>query len=158
MNQLPENYKLLLVGSGAIESSLKQRATGLGNRVIFAGSIEQETVMPILAACDVGLSLIQANSPSYELALPSKIFEYLYAGLPVVSTELKHVVELFDHQPYMHYVKQMDGELIASTITQAIESKTSLGDAIAQAASQYSFESDFDKLKVLLEERLAERR
>ena len=158
MKGLPPNFKLLLLGSGALEASLKQQAQELGDRVIFAGSIEQQRVMPILAACDVGLSLIQANSPSYELALPSKIFEYLHAGVPVVSTELKHVVELFDHQPYMHYVKQMDEQSIAAAITTAIGSKPSLSDVIAEAASQYSFEADFDKLKLLLEERLAERR
>lgn len=158
LRELPENVKLLLLGSGAHEAPLREQAAAFGDRVIFAGAVAQDRVLPILAACDAGLSLIQSNSPSYELALPSKIFEYLHAGLPVISTELRHVVELFDHQPYMHYVTELTVNRIAQAISQAIESKTELKQVIAQAGSQFSFESDFEKLKLLLEERLAERR
>jgi glycosyltransferase involved in cell wall biosynthesis len=160
MKQLPAEVKLLLLGGGSLEGALQEqvRSSSLSNRVIFGGPIEQERVMPFLAACDAGLSLIKTDSPSYQLALPSKVFEYLHAGLPVVSTELKHVIELFDHQPYMHYVSALNESEIATAITRAIESKSTFSEVIAQAASQYSFEADFEKLKLLLEERLAERR
>jgi glycosyltransferase involved in cell wall biosynthesis len=157
LSQLPAHVKLLLIGSGTLETKLKEAAAPYKDWVVFAGAVEQERVMPILAACDVGLSLIQANSPSYELALPSKIFEYLHAGLPVVSTELRHVTELFDHQPYMQYVKTLSAEEIGDAITRGIKSKAQFGEAILDAAMQYSFESDFEKLKTLLSERLAER-
>ncbi|HET6511422.1 MAG TPA: glycosyltransferase family 4 protein [Candidatus Kapabacteria bacterium] len=154
------SVKLLLLGSGSLESPLKELAktAGVASRVIFAGAVAQESVMPILAACDVGLSLIEANSPSYSLALPSKVFEYLHAGLPVISTELKHVIELFDHQPYIRYVQPIDERAIANAITAFLGKKQELSAIIEQAASQYSFESDFESLRVLLDERLAERR
>jgi glycosyltransferase involved in cell wall biosynthesis len=160
MKQTSSGVKLMLIGTGALDAGLRELAMrhAVSDRVIFAGGLAQEEVLPVLAACDAGLSLIQANSPSYELALPSKIFEYLHAGLPVVSTPLKHVTELFDHQPYMHYVQELSPGNVAGTISKAIESKHPLEEVIAQAAKQYSFEADFDKLRSLLEERLAERR
>jgi glycosyltransferase involved in cell wall biosynthesis len=159
MKHLPADIKLLLLGGGALDQALRSLVTTeqLGDRVIFAGPVDQSSVMPVLAACDVGLSIIEGNSPSYELALPSKIFEYLRAGLPVVSTPLKHVVELFDHQPYMSYINQVEPGSIASAILSVIESKHELSNAIVDAAQQFSFEGDYEKLKLLLEERLAER-
>jgi hypothetical protein len=58
----------------------------------------------------------------------------------------------------MHYVYDLNEGEIASAILRAIESKQALRDVIAAAASQYSFEADFEKLWLLLDERLAERR
>lgn len=160
MKLVPDDVKLLLMGSGSLENELKALAQreGLSERVIFAGAIDQEKVLPMLASCDVGISIIEGNSPSYALALPSKIFEYLHAGLPVVSTELQHVVELFDHQPYMEYVKEPTPERIAEAIENSLTKKQHLKDVIVEAAHQFSFENDFEKLRLLIEERLAERR
>lgn len=160
LKHLPDDVKLLLIGSGALESeltSLVQREA-LTERVLFAGAVDQDKVLSMLAKCDVGISIVEGNSPSYELALPSKIFEYLHAGLPIVSTELKHVVELFDHQPYMEYVAEPAPEKIARAIKNSLSKKQQLNEVIVEAAQHYSFENDYEKLRLLIEERLAERR
>ena len=48
----------------------------------------------MLSSADVGINLIVQRSISYQHALPSKVFEYLLAGLPVVSSHLKQVKDL----------------------------------------------------------------
>jgi spore maturation protein CgeB len=69
--------------------------------VLFHPAIASEPVVNILSSADIGISLIEQHSKSYELALPSKIFEYMLAGLPVISSPLKQVKDLFNNSEGM---------------------------------------------------------
>lgn len=65
-------------------------AAGLGDRVHFVNPVEPGQVVHFLSGVDV--ALIPALSyPSHEMSLPNKLFEYLHAGVPVVSTELDSI-------------------------------------------------------------------
>lgn len=60
---------------------------GLDDRVHFANPVDPGQVVDYLRGVDVGLIPL-LSYPSHEMALPNKLFEYLYAGVPVVSSEL----------------------------------------------------------------------
>lgn len=65
-------------------------AAGLGDRVHFVNPVGPDQVVEFLKGVDV--ALIPALSyPSHEMSLPNKLFEYLHAGVPVVSTELDSI-------------------------------------------------------------------
>jgi glycosyltransferase involved in cell wall biosynthesis len=65
-------------------------AAGLGDRVHFVNPVQPGQVVRYLSGVDV--ALIPALSyPSHEMSLPNKLFEYLHAGVPVVSTELDSI-------------------------------------------------------------------
>jgi glycosyltransferase involved in cell wall biosynthesis len=42
----------------------------------------------VLADADVGLALIEPACLSYEMTLPNKLYEYVAAGLPVLSSDV----------------------------------------------------------------------
>jgi rhamnosyl/mannosyltransferase len=69
-----------------MEGPLKEQAArlGLGDKVTFAGAVDDETLLDHLAAAGIGLLPSSTPTEAFGLAM----VEYLAAGLPAVSTEL----------------------------------------------------------------------
>ncbi|MBI4709420.1 MAG: glycosyltransferase family 4 protein [Candidatus Portnoybacteria bacterium] len=78
------NYKLLILGSGPLEESLRLKAKNLNleNRVIFLGEIPNEKVPEYLAISDVFVR------PSLSEGLGNAFLEAMAAGVPVIGTEV----------------------------------------------------------------------
>jgi glycosyltransferase involved in cell wall biosynthesis len=87
--------RLVLVGRGgnALEAALRSdiAATGLGDRVVFAGL--REDVPRVLCAADLMIF------PSIREGLPGAVLEACAAGVPVIATNLPGVVEIAVHFP-----------------------------------------------------------
>lgn len=69
---------------------------GVGDRVHFLDPVRPDEVVAFLSSADVGLIPI-LRYPSHEMALPNKVFEYAFAGLPVVTSDMPSLTE-FMHQ------------------------------------------------------------
>ena len=65
---------------------------GLGERVHLLGPVSPSDVVAFLSTADIGLIPIRRYR-SHELALPNKMFEYAFAGLPVVASRLPSMTE-----------------------------------------------------------------
>ncbi|HXH90849.1 MAG TPA: glycosyltransferase family 4 protein [Thermoanaerobaculia bacterium] len=74
--------RLTIAGRGPAEERLRRRSASLPN-VFFAGAVGVEKLSELYAASDVGLAPYQAGST---VALPTKLFDYLAAGLPVITS------------------------------------------------------------------------
>ena len=79
----------LIVGEGEYKCRLEQFANVLNvnDRTFFLGAIPYNELLSITKQADIGFSLIQPISQSYEQALPNKLFEYGLAGLPTISSD-----------------------------------------------------------------------
>ncbi|MDX2129805.1 MAG: glycosyltransferase [Chloroherpetonaceae bacterium] len=90
MQSLPSTYYFVLFGDGNLKSSLQQlvESLSLSERVFFAGKVPYEELLDHTASADIGISLIEPISKSYELALPNKLFEYTLAGIPSLVSNL----------------------------------------------------------------------
>jgi glycosyltransferase involved in cell wall biosynthesis len=69
---------------------------GVQDRVHFLDPVRPHEVVSFLSSADVGLIPI-LRYPSHEMALPNKVFEYAFAGLPVVTSDMPSLTE-FMHQ------------------------------------------------------------
>ncbi|HET6987656.1 MAG TPA: glycosyltransferase, partial [Kribbella sp.] len=58
--------------------------------------VKPDEVVAFLRTADVGLIPI-LRYPSHEMALPNKLFEYAFAGLPVVVSDMPSMKEFVDH-------------------------------------------------------------
>jgi glycosyltransferase involved in cell wall biosynthesis len=78
--------KIVLVGDGALKRALMQRATERGlDNLLFRDPIDKQRVAELLAAADIGLQIL-ANVPAFYYGTsPNKFFDYLAAGLPVLT-------------------------------------------------------------------------
>jgi glycosyltransferase involved in cell wall biosynthesis len=72
----PESLKV------EIDAFLEQEQ--LGSNIEIIGRVDFTEVNEILSRADVGLSLLKPI-PNYYESLPTKIFEYMQAGLPVIA-------------------------------------------------------------------------
>lgn len=84
MPQVPA--RLVIVGDGPMGESLRAQAArlGLGEKVVFAGSVSDSQLHDHLAAAGIGVLPSSQPSEAYGLAM----VEYLAAGMPAVCTEL----------------------------------------------------------------------
>jgi glycosyltransferase involved in cell wall biosynthesis len=78
------NVHLLIMGEGARRDHLRQRAADLDlSNLTFANSVPQAEVPAYLAALDVGIVHLRP-SPLFETVIPSKLFEFMAMGVPVL--------------------------------------------------------------------------
>jgi glycosyltransferase involved in cell wall biosynthesis len=79
--------------SGRLEGLVARH--GLGHRVHVLGPVEPDRVIGTAGSADVGVTFIQNVGLNNYFSLPNKLFEYVHAGLPVVTSafpELERVV------------------------------------------------------------------
>ncbi len=86
---LDEKYKLVLLGSGTLTPFLKERAKrpDLRHKVVFAGRVEPRQLTAYASAADIGINFLENINLSKSLASNNKLFEYIHAGLPVLSSD-----------------------------------------------------------------------
>jgi len=143
-------YHLLLIGDGLLRSQLQARAS---NNVHFAGAMKSDEALRIVASCDVGISLVEAVSASYALALPSKHFEYMMCAVPIVSSSISQVLDLFRNEEWVTFVDEKDANSISEGIQKAItiSERTDLREREKYLAlSEYHFEHDVVRLSAIL--------
>jgi glycosyltransferase involved in cell wall biosynthesis len=87
--------QLPLVIAGSIGSEEADWLEGSSADVLYRGKLSRTEVAALLNESLIGLSLLLPE-PNYLYSLPTKIFEYMAAGLPVITSDLptsKEIVE-----------------------------------------------------------------
>ena len=97
----PDGVRLVLVGHGVLEQSLRKavRDGDLEDRVFMAGSVAQAELHEWTASADLGVLILDPINESKRLSLANKIFEYMAAGVPILTTDLpenRRIVEQCD--------------------------------------------------------------
>ena len=64
------------------------RELGVGERVRFVPPVPSHEVPAYLSGADLAVSPIIGDAASYDMALPNKLFEFLHAGLPIVTSDI----------------------------------------------------------------------
>ncbi len=83
------NVKLLIVGCGEDEERLKQLSvqTGMSSHIVFGGLHPYSALVDIIRSSDICINPFELNDITRDI-LPTKLFQYLACGKPVVATEL----------------------------------------------------------------------
>ncbi len=154
MKELPSCF-LLLIGGGDAWLDLKQiiAENELDDRVRMVDRLPYLDMMQYTCNADLGLSLDKDNNLNYRFSLPNKVFDYLYAGIPVLSTDLPELRQVLD---------QYDAGLIitspaTSEIVRAVkefannrEKQDKLKQNAKFAASKLDPQQEREKLKTLI--------
>jgi glycosyltransferase involved in cell wall biosynthesis len=88
--QLLDNCIFVIVGSGDIDSELKQQVMDLkiSSRVKFLGRVIPEKLKQLTPLADLGISFEEDLGLNYRFALPNKIFDYIQADVPCLVSDL----------------------------------------------------------------------
>jgi glycosyltransferase involved in cell wall biosynthesis len=126
-------------------------AHDLGDRVIFPGHLEYKEMFQYLRSADVGLALLDVEH--YEGGIPTKIFEYLYAGIPIVTTPID-AAKRFLPAAYKYVVPQGDTDAAAEAVRRAMNTSHDEDEMRQVVEEQYCWEREAEKLVALYEELL----
>ena len=142
IKKIPENTPLqfLFVGSGSLRGEVErllepERDSG---RVIFAGTVEHDSVPAFLDACDI---LVAPHVPladgSEFFGSPTKIFEYMAMGKAIVASRLGQIGEVLTDNETALLVTPGGVDEMAGAIVRLVESdrlRARLGENARRAA------------------------
>ncbi len=98
----------------------------VADRVKIIPAVPYEELLDWTASADIGLTILPPDySLSIRWCLPNKLFEYLMAGLPVLSSRLDAVAEIISTYDVGQVFSSLDPEDIGAAIN------TMLGDSAA---------------------------
>ncbi len=85
-----ERIKLVFIGYGPYEHRLKEivRKERLKKRVFFFGEVRSEEILQYTAGADIGIVPYEPIDENHLYCSPNKFFEFILAGIPVISNEL----------------------------------------------------------------------
>lgn len=123
------NARLVIVGDGPESKPLEAAAAalGLGDRVIFAGQVNN--VQAYFAAADVLVN------PSHSEGSPYVLLEAMAAGLPIVATAVGGVPEMVENNETALLVSASDPHAMADAIARML-SDEKLAGQLADNASK----------------------
>jgi colanic acid biosynthesis glycosyl transferase WcaI len=111
---------LRFVGSGDVESQLRDQAADLGveDRVRFEGVVPREEIPGLLTEATIGIAPI-LDSDEMAYAMPTKLYEYMASGLPTVVTG-RGEIEQFVERSGGGVHTDTDPEAIAATLDELL--------------------------------------
>lgn len=148
------DVELLLVGpvfSDISDSEAVRRGTAEG-WLTYTGRLVPEQGWALIAGCHVGVAALQP-SPNFVDSYPTKLFEYMALGLPVVVSDFPLWRGVVDDAGCGLLVDPTSPAAVANAIERLYESPAdaaAMGErGRATVNRKYNWESEFAKLKTL---------
>ncbi|WP_247001692.1 glycosyltransferase family 4 protein [Halosolutus gelatinilyticus] len=123
----------------------------LESHIRFPGHLTYSEMFQYLYSADVGLALL--DTEHYRNGVPTKLFEYLYAGLPIVATPIE-AVDQYIPDEYCYTVSQEDTVAAADAVEEAVRSDFDVTAMQSLVEDKYSWEAEAESLVALYEELL----
>ncbi|MDD5585706.1 MAG: glycosyltransferase family 4 protein [Alphaproteobacteria bacterium] len=96
-HEAPARWHLVIVGFGPMLEECKRLAKDMTN-VHFHPPVPAKQIVSVASSADLGLRFLSPGCLSHYYSLPNKLFEYLYAGLPVVSNDLPEIRKVIEEE------------------------------------------------------------
>lgn len=129
-----DNICLVLCGNGDAVEEIK-RAAFNDKRIIFKGQVSADVATDICRTASVLINPRQNNEEYTKYSFPSKIFEYLATGLPVISYKLDGMPEIYKD---FLYIPDSDSiEDLAKTIKNVLDLDLNIASQKTRKALEY---------------------
>ena len=141
-DQFPDT-KLVIVGGGLLEDSLKARANAmnLNDRILFAGFQNKETIKMFFQVCDITVIPSIIDSTGETEGLPVVLLEALACGNTVVATDVGGMPDLIYEGKNGFLAPQRDARTLAEKIKLALNADSrALGENAENSVLKYDWE------------------
>jgi glycosyltransferase involved in cell wall biosynthesis len=128
--------------------------SGVRDRVHFLPSVPLGRLLATTRQADVGVSLLEGNCENHRLALPNKVFEYVAAHVPVVTSALPELERLVRSHGIGWTVDPGEPAAVAGAINAALAMRgdPELASRIRLAAETLNWDREKHRLIGLYEE------
>lgn len=149
--QYVQNSVLYIIGSGDVIGILKQNTSklGLNDKVKFLPKMPYEQLMMYTINADLGLTLDKNTNINYRYSLPNKLFDYIQAGIPVLSSNLVEIEKIINQYKIGTIVHSHNPKQIAKTMNEIFNDKKRLNnwkENAKKAANKLCWENEKTKV------------
>lgn len=150
--QFIDNALLILVGSGDVIPKVKELVAKnqLSEKVMFFDKRPYLEMMQLTSNAHIGLTLDKPLSDNYKFSLPNKLFDYIQAGIPVLSSQLVELKKIIDNYEIGCFVENISPEEIARKINFLIENPDKLNQYKSNCVRAAEIENwENEKMKLI---------
>jgi glycosyltransferase involved in cell wall biosynthesis len=139
-----DDIKILLVGEGALKPMLQERAKHKGlENVIFHDPVGKTRLAGLFSSADLGLQIL-ANIPAFYYGTsPNKFFDYIAAGLPVLTNYPGWMADLISEHQCGYSVPPDDPVEFANNLELASNNRETLKEMGTRG--RYLAETEFNR-------------
>lgn len=150
---LDPGHVIVMVGGGQSKPGIERLIAelGVGDRVILHPSVPYQELLEWTASADLGLILYRGSySPNVLHCLPNKIFEYLMAGVPVLSSPLDAIEEIIRTYGVGRVAASTEPEVVGRAISLTLSDEEGLSymrrNALVAARRELNWEVEQQRL------------
>ncbi len=110
--------ELWLAGEGDLSASLRQMAQqlGLSQRVRFLGRLTPDALRALTPQAWLGLNVLEKKGLSYYYSLANKFFDYVQAGVPVLTMNFPEYQALNAQYPVAYLLDELQPEAVVTAV------------------------------------------
>ena len=152
---LERDIVIVLMGEDKVGTQAQLEAIiareGVTDRVKIVPPVPYSELLNWTASADIGLTVYAPDySKNVQMMLPNKLFEYLMAGLPVLTSELESIAEVVRTYEVGHIVFSLEPRNIAAAINTMLSNRAALAvmhyNALKAAQNSLCWEQELSKL------------
>nr|WP_197064393.1 glycosyltransferase [Methylobacterium sp. ZNC0032] len=93
-----EDFRLVIRGpaQGGFDQHLRNLAGPFGERIALEPPVPPDQLISTAAQADIGIFLLSNSTTHARFAMPNKIFEYMQAGLMLISSDLPEIRRMIE--------------------------------------------------------------
>jgi glycosyltransferase involved in cell wall biosynthesis len=108
---------------------------GLSDSVFYHGHVRLDSIPQKISICDIGL-IPNMRTEFTEINLPTRIFEYLCMGKPVIAPHTKGILDYFDEQS-LYFFEPGNAESLAKTILRVCQNPSECEEILNRGQAVY---------------------
>lgn len=141
MNRREDNCVLVCMGYGVLEHEVKEHEKNSHN-IFFHPAVDQKELLDYTASADIGLLFYENSCLNHDYCSPNKIFEYIMAGLPVITANLFEMKRLVQSEGIGLVVESNTIEGVGNAINEIMASDLMKFSAnVRRASKKYCWEN-----------------
>jgi glycosyltransferase involved in cell wall biosynthesis len=142
-----DNATMLIAGDGDIMTQIKEKAQDyeLKDKVVILGRLPMQKLKEYTTRASLGFSLEENLGLNYYFALPNKLFDYVQAGVPVITSDFPEMARIVNGYNIGLTTNERDPQKLAAIISDMIqnEEKRSIWKTnLKKAASELCWENE----------------
>lgn len=138
--------QLVFMGSGDLQELVENAAQDCSN-VHLHPEVPYEEIIQHTSSADFGLLTVENVCLSYYFCMPNKMFEYMQAGIPILTTNLYDCRLMVEREKLGIVIPEFTAESFADTIREACDlDRTQFDEGLKRSAQQFHWGEEEKKL------------